>query len=112
VSSADADKRGDLFARLATWLAQDFPPEVTSTESIRSGSDRQKSSYGLPAPGIGHVNELRRKDSDSAKQLSVLPDAGLGAALPSGLQASSRECTCRPSTSLSACLGAQPTTHS
>jgi len=110
VSSADADKRGDLFARLATWLAQDFPPEVTSTESIRSGSDRQKSSYGLPASGAEHRNGQHRKDSDSAKRLTIEPDTELCVALPQDCRPRG-ECACRPDTSRSAASEAQPTTR-
>ena len=110
MSSADADKRGDLFARLATWLAQDFPPEVTSTESIRSGSDRQKSSYGLPASGADHSSGQRRKDSDSAKRLPTEPDAEL-CVTPRQDCRPRGECACRPGTSRSVASEAQPTTR-
>ena len=110
MKSAEADNGNDLFAQLAIWLAQDFPPEATSAESGRSGPDRQKSSYGLSASSADHATGLHRKDPDSARQLINRPDADLCVApcqdcRPQG------ECVCRPGTSRSAASEAQPTTR-
>jgi hypothetical protein len=110
MSRKNADGSEGLFARLAIWLDQDFPPKVTSVESADSGADQQKSSYGLPATGADQIVDLCGKDPGSVKGLSARPVAQHYVALSSGLQASSRECACRPSTSQSAGSGAQPTT--
>ncbi|MBS2545538.1 hypothetical protein KGQ19_01510 [Catenulispora sp. NL8] len=110
MKSAEADDDGDLFGQLAIWLTQDFPQEVTSAGSDDSGPDRQKSSYGLPAPSTDHIIDVGRKDPNSAKGLIDRLDAHCCITPPAGPQASNGECVCRPGTSQSASPEAQLTT--
>ncbi|WP_190276858.1 hypothetical protein [Catenulispora acidiphila] len=96
--STDADTGNDLFVQLAIWLAQDFPSEVISVRSGCSSTDRQKSSYGLPASSADHATGLHRKDSDSAERLTTRPDVDLCVApvRTAGLKGSVHAAPARP----------------